>query len=206
MNLPPLTPPVALVANGPFPDHPVPQKIISQAKTRIAVDGGNRHLEKLRCPADLILGDLDSAVPTPGIPRIELEDQSRTDLDKALDWCLRQKITSLDLVAAFGNRDDHSLANYLLLVEYGHRCQLTAYSDFAKIQPLFGSASFASFPGQIVSILSLSGNPRITTDGLQYNLNDESLEYISQGVSNRAVGSQFNITVDNGPILVFRFF
>jgi len=163
-------------------------------------------LHELGLSVDLILGDLDSATMPSVAPYVQLEDQSRTDLDKALDWCIKQEITSLDIVAAFGDRDDHSLANYHLLTEYGNRCKLTAYSDFAQIQPLFGNASFPSFPGQIVSIFCPSGQPRITTEGLQYNLNKEFLEHITQGVSNRATSTAFKITVENGPILVFQFF
>jgi len=204
VSIPELTPPIVVVAKGLPPNHPVPLSIIHEASTRIAVDGGAQILHDLGYQPDLILGDMDSAESDLSSPIITLSDQSHTDLDKALTWCVDQGLDTLHLIAAFGERDDHSLTNYLLLLEFMDRLAITAYSDHFQIQALKGRQQFKSQPGQQVSLIALGKTTKLTTTGLKYPLENEPLSGISRGVSNEATGLSFEVEAHPHPILVFR--
>ncbi|RMF09828.1 MAG: hypothetical protein D6762_02755 [Candidatus Neomarinimicrobiota bacterium] len=113
-------------------------------------------------------------------------------------------IPSLHLLGIFGKREDHALANHLLLIRYSHRIRLQAYSHRFLIEPLSGSHRRHSRPGQLISCLDPEGKALLTTRGLEYELKGESLGSPSRGVSNRARETSFQITVDGPPILLFQ--
>ena len=195
--------PVVLAANGPAPTHSVPVNAIRNANTRIAVDGGAGIIRSLGKEPDVILGDMDSVETGSDKNTFPLSDQDKSDLEKSLLWCIEQKIESIDLVSAFGNRDDHSVANYLLLLAYADRIRIKAFSDHYRIEAVTTAATFPSKPGQQVSLVDPSGKAIITTSGLKYTLNHQSLHSASHGVSNETIGSSFKIRVSGAPILVF---
>jgi thiamine pyrophosphokinase len=58
--------------------------------------------------------------------------------------------------------------------------------------------------GQIVSLIPLGKVEGITTKGLKFPLNDETLEIgFREGASNAILQKQFSIEIKNGILLVF---
>jgi len=82
--------PFVLFGNGEIPTHNIPIKILKSAGTILCIDGGTDKLVDLGLHPNLILGDMDSlsfARESYNCELIDLMDQSKTDLEKSLDWC-----------------------------------------------------------------------------------------------------------------------
>ena len=147
--------PFVLFGNGESPTHKIPTEILKNARTILCTDGGANKLKNIGLQPDLILGDFDSISDNSfGCEIIKLVDQSKTDLEKSLDWCKKNGITKLDLVGFSGEQDDHNMAALWTLVSFSEKMELTFYSNTSKIICVKGDAQFDVFPGQTVSIIS----------------------------------------------------
>ena len=195
--------PFVLFGNGEIPTHKIPTKILKNAGTVFCADGGANNLLKLGLQPNLILGDLDSISDNSfDCKIIKLVDQSKTDLEKSLDWCLTNGIMKLDLVGFSGKDDDHWMAALWTLITYHNKMNLTFYSNFSEIKCVKSKAEFVSFPGQTISIIPTKENIEIRIDGLKFPLNKSVLEPPSFGTRNSANGDQFSIQT-TGPVWVF---
>ena len=134
---------------------------------------------------------------------IQLPDQDSTDLEKALDWCIQKSVREITILGATGQRDDHTLANILILSNYSGRVKLSMLTDYAEINYVEESYQFSCEQGQKVSLLPLQEIISVTTEGLKYRLQDEPLHRDGTGISNEAVGGNFSVTVDSGGVFVF---
>ena len=200
--------PIILFGNGVIPKHPAVLKKISEANSILCVDGGADKLEKIGHHPDLILGDLDSIIDEPGkyeCDLIHLDDQSRTDLEKSLEWCCSRGIKDLSLVGFSGGRDDHTVAVLWTLLSYVHRMNLVLYSNYSTVQCAKDDASFNTFPGQTISIIPTNKNAIITTQGLKFPLNNSSLNSPGHGISNVAEGDQCSIQSTEWVWVFFNF-
>ena len=200
-----LSKPVVLLANGPFPTHPVPRNILTNAGTLICTDGSADKLVKWGRQPHIIIGDMDSVVKKnydSSVVWVPAPDQSLTDFEKALRWCIDHKVSALTALGIFGDREDHSFVNLFLLARYHDQLALEFVTDRATIVCMCGKRSFRSFAGQTVSLLPATPTS-ITTSGLKYALQDSPLTSASQGVSNVSLGDRFTI-VSSGKLWVFR--
>ncbi|MEE8437786.1 MAG: thiamine diphosphokinase [Candidatus Neomarinimicrobiota bacterium] len=187
--------PIVLLVNGSFPSHSRPLNVLKSAGTVICTDGSANRLLKLGLIPHIIIGDLDSLdFPLESFKGliIPVPDQEKTDLEKALDWCLKNNILKLVILGATGNRDDQGLVNLFLLAEY-LELDITLITDYFTINALRGERTFSSFKDQIVSLIPVQHIDSITTSGLSFPLQNESLKQTSRGISNRSLGSSFNI-------------
>lgn len=198
--------PVIMIGNGPFPTSPVPLEIIKTAATRICLDGGADKLLDHGYEPDVVIGDMDSSDP---IKRAAwksihvLPDQNSSDLEKALNWCINNHIDSLTLLGLTGGRDDQSFVNLLILEKFMNDIDLTLVTDQATVICFTGQRDFKSIPGQTVSILAPWKVDRITTRGLEYQLDGGPFSPGTRGVSNRAVSTSFSVTASHS-VWVFR--
>ena len=60
-----------------------------------------------------------------------------------------------------------------------------------------------SFEGQIISLIPIDIVSNLQTDGLKYNLHNESLESVTHGISNIALKNYFFVKSKNS-VLVFQ--
>ena len=195
--------PIVLMGNGEIPSHGIPINIIKNAKTILSADGGANKLNRLEFLPNLILGDLDSITPNQfKCDIIELKDQSKTDLQKSLDWCSENGIMEMSLVGFSGEQDDHWMAALWTLITYFEKMNLTFYSNTSKIVCVNGESKFDSFIGQTISIIPPRENIEISTDGLKYHLSKSILKPPSFSTRNEAIRNSFSIQ-SNGPVWVF---
>lgn len=197
--------PVVVLANGAFPVHPIPLGILRDAKTLVCTDGSrDRALEAGLSPT-LTVGDLDSLDQSRGPgDRVRREaSQENTDLEKTLQWCVENKIPRVAVVGMAGGREDHALANFYILANFAHRLEVTAVTDHFTILPVRDQRTFAVHPGRRISLMPIVDSPVVSTEGLRYPLNRESLVPGGRGISNRATGDSFSISVRGGCVLVF---
>ena len=200
-----LNDPFVLFGNGEIPTHNIPTNILKSAGTILCADGGADKLKHLGFQPDLIFGDMDSL----SLDRseyncdfVELDDQSKTDMEKSLEWCCENGITELSLLGFSGEQDDHNMAALWTLVSFSEKMELTFYSNTSKIICVKGVARFDSFTGQTISIIPTRENIEISADGLKYPLNKLILNPPSFGARNSAKVDHFSIQT-NGLVWVF---
>lgn len=192
-----------IVANGRFPQTPLPLRELVSAPTVIACDGAIRTLEEKGILPTAIVGDLDSLPDTLRrryADRIHhVHDQEINDLTKAVLFARQAGYTDLLILGATGLREDHTLGNISLLAEYAPWFRhVEILSDYGRFVPLLASATLACSPGQQISLFSLYPQGEITVEGLRWPIIRRKLTAWWQGTLNEALGDTFTVTLTAG--------
>ena len=198
--------PFTIVANGQFPNHPLPLQILYESKTIICTDGSANLLIDKGINPNVIIGDMDSLlIDNKAFSGQFIKDsnQENTDLEKAFEWCIKNNVKTINVLGASQQREDHSITNLYLLSTYCDAINLTYVTDYFSITCHEGNRIFSSFKNQIVSILPVKHIQHISTENLKYNLSDEELPISSRGISNQSISDNFTIN-SSGKIWVFR--
>ncbi len=198
--------PVVILADGRFPSHSVPLSLLSSAGTLICCDGAADQALAVGLTPSLVIGDLDTLqTDRERLSGDVIRDKSQenTDLEKAIKWCLDNSISEVTLLGVTGLRDDHTLANLHLLVNFSGEIRLSAVTDYFTIVPVSNKKTFETEAGRRVSLHCLGKPVRITTAGLKYDLHGEMLASSGHGISNEATGNSFSVTAEDGTVLVF---
>ena len=197
--------PFTIVANGQFPNHPLPLQILYESKTIICTDGSANLLIDKGINPNVIIGDMDSLlIDNKAFSGQFIKDsnQENTDLEKAFEWCIKNNVNTINVLGASQQREDHSITNLYLLSTYCDAINLTYVTDYFSITCHEGNRIFSSFKNQIVSILPVKHIQDISTENLKYNLSDEELPISSRGISNQSISDNFTIN-SSGKIWVF---
>ena len=198
--------PYTILANGQFPVHPFPLEILHKSKTIICTDGSANVLIDKGINPNVIIGDMDSLLVEKKIFSVQfIKDlnQENTDLEKAFEWSIDNKINTINVLGASQKREDHSFGNLYLLSKYCDLLNLTYVTDYFSITCHEGNRIFPSFKNQLVSILPVKHIQHVSTESLKYNLSDEELPISSRGISNQSLSDNFTIN-GSGKIWVFR--
>lgn len=199
---------VVVIGNGEYPTNESVVDMIRRAPYVVCCDGGadNYYRFEHRLP-DVVIGDGDS-LSAEGKTRfadrlITFAEQESNDQTKAIRYLKEKGYQRILLVAATGKREDHTLGNISLLVDYFDMgLSVMMMTDYGTFVPAHNSQCFASFKGQQVSIFSF-GAEKIKGEGLVYPLHDFTNWW--QGTLNEATGSSFRIDCE-GRYLIFRAF
>ena len=199
---------VVILANGIFPKHTIPLRILDKATSVICCDGAVNSLEKYGTTPTQIIGDFDSILPEIKIKYknqlIHIADQNENDLRKALTWVEKNGVEEVSILGATGNRDDHSLANIFTILEFPIKLKLFLYTDFGKFSILKEKRIFDSFIGEQVSLFATDPTIEISTNNLKYYLNNKRLTNLYCGSLNESLNACFTISISHGKILVFQ--
>ncbi len=199
-----------ILANGAFPEHPIPLGELKSAKYIVCCDGAINNLEKAGLHPYAIVGDLDSLDSRLREKYRDLiyhfADQDTNDLTKAVNWCLAKRFEEVIIVGASGLREDHMIGNVFLLPRYAKKIKVTMLTDHGSFVPLLESAMMDSFKGQQVSLFSVSSATLITTHNLRYALNSQSLKMMWQGTLNESLGDSFRIELQGDPVIIYRVY
>ena len=189
-----------IVANGRFPSAELPLRLLKEAKTIIACDGAVKTLYEKGIHPDAIVGDLDS-IPAGLRERYadrihHVEDQEINDLTKSVRFAHTQGYREVLILGATGLREDHTLGNISLLMDYAHLFKrVEMLSDYGLFTPILETTTFASYPGQQISIFVLYPEGEISTEGLHWPIRRRKLTSWWQGTLNEALGDQFTVTL-----------
>lgn len=197
-----------IIANGEFPTHPRPLSYIENANRIICLDGALEACLKNNITPDAIVGDGDSistALRKQYAPLLHIfTDQETNDLTKAVTYCIKNGFLTIKIIAATGKREDHTLGNISLLLEYMSDCEIEMITNYGIFTPISSTTVFKSIAGQQVSIFNLDGTP-ITSHNLKYPLNEYVLDNLWKGTLNESLGKAFTI-VTEGRTLVYQTF
>ena len=198
-----------VVANGSFPTKDLLLNLLQQAEFVVACDGAVVELEKVRIP-DIVVGDLDS-LPEPVRNRYSdrihrVKDQETNDLTKAVNYVKTLGFREVLILGATGRREDHTLGNISLLLEYaGWFKRIEMMSDYGIFTPLLHTASFDCKPGQQVSLFSLYPHGAISVRGLKYPIDGRRLYSWWEATLNETVGERFDVVLEeDARVLVYR--
>ncbi|AZL16405.1 thiamine diphosphokinase [Rickettsiales endosymbiont of Stachyamoeba lipophora] len=193
-----------IICNGEAPSFPfnVTDKII------IAADGGANICSSFNINPHYIIGDLDSFENhnfSKNTQIIKINCQESNDFEKALKLCEELGITFITVYAATGKRIDQTLTNLCLLQKYSHlNIQIIDHYFISCVLIPNRDYEFSGWQGRIVSLFPLSGKAEaITTLGLKYTLNNESLENgFRHGSSNEMLLDTFRISFKGGYLIL----
>ena len=208
---------VTIIANGDFPRHSIPLLCIQEANHIVCCDGA---LVKLLNASITIhdgqridiVGDGDSlrqaGFDTSHYHFHQITEQDDNDLTKAFNWTLKQHSSPLQItiVGATGLREDHTIANVALLMDYydlleNQKLQATIImmTDHGQFIPHSGKTVIASYKGQQVSIFAHDAR-NLRSRGLKWPIYDFKKYW--QGTLNEALSDHFGIQAE-GNYLVF---
>ena len=195
----------SVVLNGSFPRKSSLIEMIKNSDFIIATDGAGNTLIDNNVIPNVVIGDLDSFKKDENRKQniIETIDQSKTDFQKALDWCVVNNIKSLSIFAISGKSEDHFLGSLYILNEYSNLINWRAYSDFSTISPSIGEKSFNSFRGQKVSLFTLNDQSVVSSKNLEYELDKYKLLPSAKAVRNISKANNF-ILKSSSKLIVFQ--
>lgn len=200
-----------VVANGLFPVRPELLALLREADFVLACDGAVVKLEAYRQP-DIIVGDLDSLtdeVRQRYAGRIlHIAEQETNDLTKAVHYARDKGFSELLILGATGLREDHTLGNISLLLEYvSDFRRVEMMSDFGCFTPLTVTSVLDSYPGQQVSFFSLYPHGAISVRGLRYPIEKRRLYSWWEATLNESLGYEFSVILhEEARLLVYRQF
>lgn len=140
-----------------------------------------------------------------------VEEQEYNDLTKAVRYAMQhvreagveEQDCGVTIVGATGLREDHTLGNIGLLAWYRRQypgVRFRMLTDHGVLYPVEGNAVFETYPGQQVSIISLTPSVPVSVKGLRWPIEERCLDWWWQGTLNEALGEQFE--VQGGTLLV----
>jgi thiamine pyrophosphokinase len=195
-----------ILADGSFPVHEIPLGYLRDKHFLVCCDGSVESLVVAGFQPDAIVGDMDSIsteLKNRFADRIFVdENQDTNDLTKAVEWCREMNYKDIVILGATGKREDHTLGNISLLVDYIEYMNVTMVTDTGIFMPFLKSTSINSFPGQQVSIFSIDPDTEITSHGLKYPLNHTKINNWWCATLNESFGDSFSLEF-KGRLLVY---
>ena len=175
----------------------------------IAADGGFDTLKKLGITPDLLIGDMDSIEGSADTEKLVFPvKKDETDSFLAYYEGVRRGYTEFELYGCVGGRDDHTFANYSLLIygkRRGHNIKI-----IGKLCDVFAikneRITLCGEKDKHFSAFAFSGEARgVTLRGLEYEAENITLSpEFPLAVSNRFTESEASVEVKDGELIVMK--
>ena len=205
---------VVIICDGAFPKTEYPRYLIRTADFIICCDGALKKFlrnstsifgEK-RLP-DVVVGDMDS-LPASLRKRysdiiVQIDEQEHNDQTKAFRWVMEnlKDVCNIYILGATGQREDHTIGNMSLLMEYARTYDLEGMgigvemiSDYGSMFAVTDTFEMDCGTGRKVSIISPDNTLRIKSQGLEWPTDEVVFDNWWKATLNRAV--QDNIRLE----------
>ena len=198
-----------ILANGKFPSHSTPLKVLKESSYLLCLDGAVDKLisSNIDIIPDLIIGDMDSISVDSKTKFSEIiktnPNQNKNDLTKGLEWAIGEGFSEIQILGSTGKREDHTIANIFNILENNYNASINIISDYGKMEIVKNTKIIESFPGQQISFFAVDKNLKISTDGLKYELTNCKLDSLHSFSLNESLSQSFKIIIDSGQILLF---
>ncbi len=199
-----------VIANGDLPGAAVARRLARDADVIICADGGARHAARLGIRPDVIIGDMDSLSAAHrrrfrDVRILRVRDQESTDLEKALRHCVALGIRSVVVVAAVGDRLDHSTGALGCFRKFRREIRLTLVDRGGTLSHLGPDETVTMARGALFSLIPVGRCTGVRIDGARYPMKGGSLEPgVREGISNRATGKTVRVRHSDGTLLIYR--
>ncbi len=181
-----------LLLNGELREPKAVKALARRADAVLCADGGARHAKTLGLIPDCVIGDMDS-LPRP-VPKkwrrtafICDFDESRSDLDKTLDFAEAAGAGRVWVAGALGGGLDHELVNLAALEARGGKLEIAVIGGGAASLLGPGRHVLGLKRGERFSLVA-APRARVALTGARYPLRGEVLARGSRGLGNRAEG------------------
>jgi thiamine pyrophosphokinase len=196
----------ALFLNGDAPEPVALQRAFSyNPNFKLCTDGAYHYLKLLDIHVDTIIGDMDSLDEVPkNAELICIEDQNTTDFEKALEHLSKLNYERVVVLGSTGGQNDHFLGNLNAAYKYHKKLNILFFDNSQHFFLTEKSIEFPTEIGQIVSLVPFPEAHIIRMDGLQYSLENETLNLLKRvGTRNRATGKRVKIELSGGALWIF---
>ncbi len=194
----------AIVAGGEFPTASQPLEVLQSTPFVVCCDGAaDSYIATGRVP-DAIVGDGDS-ISAANREKFAhqlhiVTEQETNDQTKAVRFLQEKGKNSIAIIGATGKREDHTIGNISLLIEYARAgCNVRSFTDHGVFIPCNGTTTHKCRKGQQVSIFSITAK-ELSAEGLLYPIYD--FDNWWQGTLNECTGDEFTINA-KGEYLLF---
>ena len=193
-----------IVAGGEFPTAPLPLEVLHSAPFVVCCDGAADSYITTGGVPDAIVGDGDSISAANREKYAHLlhviSEQETNDQTKAVRFLMERGKRRIAIVGATGRREDHTIGNISLLIEYARAGgDVCSFTDHGMFIPCNGTTTHKSRKGQQVSIFSITAKD-LSAKGLLYPIYDFNNWW--QGTLNECIGNEFTINA-KGEYLLF---
>lgn len=197
---------VVIICDGKFPASEYPRYLIRTADHIICCDGALRKFLRNsksifgeeRLP-DAVVGDMDSLSPAMKAKYASIihhiEEQEHNDQTKAFRWAIEniEGIADIHIVGATGEREDHTIGNISLLMEYARTYDLQGMgitvemiSDHGTMFAATDTFEMECGEGRKVSVFSPDNSLKIKSEGLVWPTDDVVFDNWWKGTLNKA--------------------
>lgn len=192
-----------IIGNGAITDYDKIKQRLRADDYIICADGGYNHAKELGVAPSVVIGDMDSIGDNDykgEIINLPIR-KDFTDSEVCVKYILLKHFDEVMMLGFTGKRQDHAISNMLLLKQFADT-ETRAYIVDENNEIYFTNSENTIYgkKGDIVSIIPITGNLcGVTTKGLDYPLNDETLIFgESRGVSNIMTSDKCKITIKSG--------
>ena len=206
-----------LIFIGGDPPHPNVRQHLPAGAFIIAADSGYAHAIAMGFVPNELVGDMDS------ITAVDLTDardsnilisqfptdKDLTDTEIAIASALARQSTHITVVSGGGDRFDHVLGMVHSLASSALTVDTTLLIGTARVSYATYTKEFRinTQLGDTISLIPIGGAATVTTTGLQWELDHDTLQsFSSRGVSNIATGESVSISVTDGSLAVIEPF
>ncbi|MBQ2919025.1 MAG: thiamine diphosphokinase [Bacteroidales bacterium] len=205
---------IVIICDGSFPRTEYPRYLIRTADFIICCDGALKKFIRNskaifgteRLP-DRVVGDMDSLPESLRKKHadiiVKIDEQEHNDQTKAFRWAMEnlEGMESITILGATGQREDHTIGNISLLMEYarmydleGAGIQVQMITDHATVVAVTDTVEMDCGEGRQISIFSPDNTLKIKSEGLRWKTDDVVFDNWWKATLNRAV--QDNIRLE----------
>lgn len=192
-----------IIGNGVISNYDKIKKKLRSDDYIICADGGYNHAKQLGVKPSVVIGDMDSIGDNDydgEIINLPVR-KDFTDSEVCVKYILLKHFDEVMMLGFTGKRQDHAISNMLLLKQFAD-AETKAYivDEYNEIYCANSENTLYGKKGDIVSIIPIMDNLLgVTTKGLGYPLNDETLVFgETRGVSNFMTADKCTITIQSG--------
>ena len=191
---------IVILCDGLFPSEPYPLYLLDSAPGVVCCDGALSKLLAHNPSARplAVVGDLDSLSEELRAQYSALivreSEQDDNDLTKAMRWVLQThpEVSEIVILGATGLREDHTIGNLGLLMEYTRLFDLdgrkvSMVSDFGTAFAITDTCDLHLGEGRRFSLFSADNTLRISSEGLQWPTDEVVFDAWWKATLNRTV-------------------
>ncbi|SDK43258.1 thiamine diphosphokinase [Natronincola ferrireducens] len=208
---------VIIIANGDIEDLEYVRNIATD-KYIICADGAAKYLTQLLIIPNLLVGDLDSIASQDldwmmekGVNFKKFPTRKdQTDTELAVEYALDLQPKAITIIGALGSRQDHSLANVMLLWKIlnssNNSIKAKIINEKNEIMITNSTLSVRGEIGEVLSIIPLTDIVKgVTLKGLEYPLeNKDIVRGSTLGVSNVFATDKAYISIEEGILIIIK--
>lgn len=200
---------VIVLADGDFPTSEHALGILESGLPIVCCDGAVDKLDAYGLEPMAVVGDCDSMSELSAqrfAPIIHRDpDQDTNDLTKAVAFCVDSNFEQLTILGATGGREDHTLGNISLLLEYLPQIDVRMVSDYGEFRAIDRTTTLPCRVGDQVSIFNIDPLAHLEYRGLKYRLPEDRIRSWWSGTLNECVDEEFTI-ITSSPAIIYRPF